>query len=81
MLLIVLALTMLTTACQTTSSNVAIPPLIEYSPEQQQQALKERKLLGPPCPPKEVVDGCSMLRTFVNDYKWMRDKIRAADRK
>ena len=69
---------MLTTACQTAPSRTVVtPPLIEYSDEQQAQALQERAVLGPTCPPGEVVEGCSMLRTMVNDYKFTRDRIRA----
>lgn len=72
---------MLMTACQVERSEVviaAIPDLVEYAPEVQLRALEELQALGPPCLPVEVTEGCSALRTFVNDYKRTRDQIRAA---
>ncbi len=72
---------MLLTACGTGNSEVvisAIPDLVEYSPEVQQLAGEELQALGPPCLPMELTPGCSALRTLVNDYKHVRDEIRAA---
>lgn len=69
---------LLLTACQSTTSSIVVtPPLIEYSDAQQEQALREYRELGPPCPAMEVAEGCSMLKTFVLDYKLTRDRIRA----
>ena len=76
----VLIVMMSLTACQreTSSLIVVTPEIVEYAPEVQQRALEELNELGHPCLPNEVTPDCSALRTFINDYKHLRDKIRAA---
>lgn len=66
-------------ACQSTTSNpVVLPSLEEYAPEVQDRAGEEYNQLGPLCPRTETTPGCSALRTFINDYKTLRNRIRCA---
>ena len=89
---IALLLAILLTACETptgTSERVVVkaPELIPYSQDVQKQAFDEMVALGwvdkngqslvPDCHPNEVFPGCSVLKRFVNDYKFTRDQIRA----
>lgn len=76
-----LAATMLLTACAKESSDrviVVTPDVVDYAPDVQALAMEEYSRLGPPCLRNEVFEGCSALKTFVNDYKLMRDQARAA---
>ena len=66
------------TACGTTSSSIVLPPLESYAAEVQNRAADELEGLGPPCPRTEVTPGCSAVKALVNDYKTMRDRVRAA---
>lgn len=80
-MLSLLLLAILTISCARENFDAVIvetPDLIEYAPEVQQRALDELQALGPPCLPMEVTEGCSALRTLVNDYGRVRDQIRAA---
>lgn len=74
----VLALTTLLSACATGTPDTIIvsPGLIQYAPEVQERAADELERLGPACPPVEVTEDCSAVKTLVNDYIWTRDKIR-----
>ena len=86
-----LAMTLLT-ACETPTGSservvVRSPELIRYSQEVEKRAFDEMVTIGwvdedgkslvPPCPPNEVFLGCSALKTFVNDYGFTRNQIRA----
>jgi predicted small lipoprotein YifL len=64
------------TACGTKSSNLVLPPLEHYTAEVQNRAADELEALGPPCPRTEVTPDCSAVKTLINDYKTMRDRIR-----
>jgi hypothetical protein len=58
---------------------IVTPPLIEYSGDVQDQAAKEFKTLGDPCPRDHVTaTGCSAVLRMVIDYGDLRRRIRAA---
>lgn len=75
-LFLIVAVAIPLTACGTKSSNLVLPTLEHYAAEVQNHAADELEKLGPPCPRTEVTPDCSAVKTLVNDYKTMRDRVR-----
>ena len=68
----------LLTACAG-AVTVDVPDLIDYSAEFQKRAAIEKKNLNPPCHRQTPSADCSPVRTLVEDYFWMRERIREAE--
>lgn len=79
MLFLTAAVMTLLAACGATNSNVVMPRLEQYAPAVQARAADEFDALAASCPRTETTPDCSALRTFINDYKTLRDRVRAAE--
>ena len=60
-----------------TEPNLVTPPLENYDPVVLSHAADELDKLGAACPRTSIDDNCSALVTLINDYKTLRDKIKA----
>ena len=57
--------------------NLVTPPLENYDPVVLNHAADELDKLGAACPRTSIDGNCSALVTLINDYKTLRNKIKA----
>ena len=74
-----LATALFLTACAGAPSSGDAALVAEYTPAFQAAAAAELAALPPACQPNDpsTPPGCSPLRTLVNDFKHLRDRLRA----
>ena len=65
-------------ACTTAPSNGDAPLVASYTPAFQAAVATEYDILPPACQPNDPTTppGCSALKTLINDYLLLRDRLR-----
>lgn len=67
----------LLSGCATPASNLKVEiPLVQYSSEFQNKTADELEKMLPSCPLNTVRSDCSAVKTFIKDYKLLRDQVR-----